>query len=296
MEAFVSGAVPGAGRGLAGARGWGSAAWRAPGSADGGCANDCGRASWSASGSVSGCWSGCIVGGTAVSNGGGRWGESGAGVGAGVGSDHKTGGKMGSGSACSGRQCRSSLRCGSEWPYSARRPQGSSRTQSWLNGLAERRKGGYLREDQSVYIRGWWERGEPASNNKKITLRTFSLTHQSKQTNTNRPHTHDPLTPLSHCQLLCLPRLATPSFLPPYHTPSLSFPAHRPTWAPRSHSSQCHLLHRDPPNLSPSSGNVPSIPLRSDISIDLVEASDSAPIGPLSRPSEASIPHQVSSH
>ena len=141
-----------------------SAAEKAPGSADGVCASDCGRASWSASESGNGCWSGSAVGGTAVNNGGGRWGENGAGVGVGGDDSHKTGGKLGSGSACSGRQCRSSLRCESEWPYSARRPQGSSRTQSWLGELAERRGGRLLGRDGRVYIRGLVGR----ANTKKI--------------------------------------------------------------------------------------------------------------------------------
>jgi hypothetical protein len=89
-----------------------SAAGKGLGIADGVCGSDCGRGSWSAS--ESGSWSGCAVGGTVVNNAEGRWGESGAGIVVGADGGHRTGGKLGSGSECSGRQCRSSLRCGSE--------------------------------------------------------------------------------------------------------------------------------------------------------------------------------------
>jgi len=74
-----------------------------------------------ASGSGRGSWTETVSGGC---DDGDRWSEKG------IGDSRRTGVRKDSGSACFVRRCRSSSKCGSEWPCIGRRPRESSRIQS----------------------------------------------------------------------------------------------------------------------------------------------------------------------
>lgn len=76
-------------------------------------ASESGRESWTVS--VTGCVDGD------------RYGENG------IDYNLRSGGRKDSVSACFERRSLSSLKCGSEWPCTARRPRESSHIQSWFN-------------------------------------------------------------------------------------------------------------------------------------------------------------------